>query len=93
MTTYTFPTTRRAANEAPGTLAVMRTWWAASRKRRGQVTLSLLAAIIACARFTSSHGLVVGGLAAFTVAAWVCALPLGLLVGGFGLMFLEWRRK
>lgn len=85
--TYNVTTARRA-----GASRIALAWQNSARLRR-QVTLFLAAAILAVARFTSTHGLVVGGLALFTVAAGMLALPAGVVVAGFGLMFLEWRRR
>ena len=42
------------------------------------------------ARLFAALGTVLG-LACFVVAAWIVAIPLGLLVAGLSLFVLEWR--
>lgn len=58
--------------------------------RAASLALTLL---IAIATFAGRHGLVLGGLAAFIVAASLHSTITGLIVGGLSLFFLELRRR
>lgn len=55
--------------------------------RTALFVLALLATLV------QRHGLVVGGLAAFTIAAWRHGVTAGLIALGLSLFFLELRRR
>ena len=78
----------------PGTIALAglrakRAFRAASNAsvRTALFVLALLATLV------QRHGLVVGGLAAFTLAAWRHGVTAGLIALGLSLFFLELRRR
>lgn len=72
--------------ERPGPLLLL---------RRGVRTLRSVTAlvIVAAMAFVSRHGLVLGGLTAFVIAAWTWAAIAGMITLGVSLLFLEVRRK
>jgi hypothetical protein len=51
------------------------------------------AAVLVLAGFISKHGLVLGGLSMFVVAAAMLWTPAAWLVAGVSLLFLEVRRR
>lgn len=55
--------------------------------RAAMLVFALLAAIV------SRHALVIGGLSAFTLAAWRHGVTAGLIALGLSLFFLELRRR
>lgn len=56
----------------------------------GRTALFLIALL---ATFVQRHGLVLAGLAAFTLAAWQYGMAPGLITGGAAAFFLELRRR
>lgn len=53
----------------------------------------LLAVVLTLAGFVSKHGLVLGGLATFVVAAALLSTVAAWIVAGVSLLFLELRRR
>ena len=72
--------------------AVVVGWRAAQQARTRTATRSRASSTVRVwlAKFLAALGTVLG-LACFVVAAWMVAIPLGLLVAGLSLFVLEWR--
>ena len=74
------------------TLGAIAVGWRASKtaaKTRSKSRTELRVRV-AVAKILAALGTVLG-LACFVVAAWIVAIPLGLLVLGVSLLVLEWR--
>lgn len=77
-------------------LRAKRTAWIAARKSASGVRTGMRALVLVTlflAAFTSRHGLVLAGLAAFVTAAALYSPIAGLVTAGAGLFFLELRRR
>jgi hypothetical protein len=60
---------------------------------RNTIVRGIASLVVFLAAFVSRHGLVLAGLAAFTIAAGQFSLVAALITGGAGAFFLELRRK
>jgi hypothetical protein len=67
------------------------TGWKAARQATRQHRAERRTRTRSWARMLAGHGLTIAGLACFTAAAAMVAVPLGLVVAGAGFFVVEWR--
>ena len=75
------------------TLGAVVVGWRAARQAKTRTatrTVAGSAVRVAVTKLLAALGTVLG-LACFVVAAWIVAIPLGLLIAGVSLFVLEWR--
>lgn len=98
MTTVTLATLLAARDESLAVRSARPAWLSLAWRRVREanyavVTARVVAIALTLAGFSSKHGLVLGALAAFVIAAATFAPAAAWIVGGVGLLFLEVRRR